>query len=64
MHGNTCQVEVRGKRVNLGDGQGLQVPCTFQFSGEEKYIEILKTVYRVIACFCLLLNLLKRSILD
>ena len=26
-HGNTCQVEVRGKSVNLGDGQGLQVPC-------------------------------------
>ena len=31
-HGNTCQVEVRGKKDNLGDWQGLQVPCTLQFS--------------------------------
>ena len=38
-HGNTCQVEVRRKRVNIGDGQGLQLPCTLQFSGEEKYIK-------------------------
>ena len=42
-HGNTtCHVEVRGKRVNLCDGQGLQVPCSLQFSGEEKYRKILK----------------------
>ena len=33
---------VTGKRVNLGDGQGLQIPCTILFKGEEKYIEILK----------------------
>lgn len=38
----TCHVEVRGKRVNLCDGQGLQVPCSLQFSGEEKYRKILK----------------------
>ena len=30
-HGNTCQVEVRGTRVNLGDGQELQLPCTLRF---------------------------------
>ena len=34
-YGNTCQVKFRGKRFNLGDGQGLQVPCALQFSGEE-----------------------------
>ena len=38
-HGNTCQVEIRRKRVNIGDGEGLQLPCTLQFSGEEKYIK-------------------------
>ena len=27
-HRKTCQVEVRGKRINLDDGQGLQVACT------------------------------------
>ena len=37
-HGNTCQVQVRGKRVNLGVWKPLQVPCTLQFSEEEKYI--------------------------
>ena len=31
-HGNTCQVEVREKRVNLGDEQGVKVPRTLQFS--------------------------------
>ena len=38
-HGHYCRVE--GKRVNLGDGQGLQIPCTLHFTGETKYIEVL-----------------------
>ena len=29
---------------NFGDGQGLQVPCTNLFKGEEKYSEVLKPV--------------------
>ena len=45
-HGNTtCHVEVRGKMVNLCDGQGLHVVFNFQ---EKKNIEkYWKTVYRV-----------------
>ena len=39
---NSATITVTGKRVNLGDGQGLQIPCTILFKGEEKYIEILK----------------------
>ena len=39
---NTANITVTGKRVNLGDGQGLQIPCTILFPGEEKYIEVLK----------------------
>ena len=27
-HQNTCKVDIREQRVNLGDEQGLQVPCT------------------------------------
>ena len=27
---NCCRVEVMSKRVNLGDGEGLQIPCIFQ----------------------------------
>ena len=39
---NTASITVTGKRVNFGDGQGLQIPCTISFKGEEKYIEVLK----------------------
>ena len=39
---NTASITVMGKRVNFGDGQGLQIPCTILFKGEEKYIEVLK----------------------
>ena len=31
---NRCRVEVTGKRVNLGDGEGLKIPCILHFSGE------------------------------
>ena len=37
-----ANITVTGKRVNLGDREGLQIPCTISFQGEEKYIEILK----------------------
>ena len=37
---NNENVEVAGKRVNLGDGEGLQIPCTLLFIGETKYINI------------------------
>ena len=39
---NTANITVTGKRVNFADGQGLQIPCTILFKGEEKYIEVLK----------------------
>ena len=39
---NTARIPVTGKRVNFGDGQGLQIPCTILFKGVEKYIEVLK----------------------
>ena len=39
---NTASITVTGKRVNFGDGQSLQIPCTIVFKGEEKYTEVLK----------------------
>ena len=39
---NTARIPVTGKRVNFGDGQGLQIPCTILFKGEGKCIEVLK----------------------
>ena len=34
-------------RVNLGDGERLQVRCTLQFSGEENFLEIFLKIHRV-----------------
>ena len=39
---NTASITATGKRINFGDGQGFQIPCTILFKGEEKYIEVLK----------------------
>ena len=41
---NCCQVEVTGKRVNLGDGEGLQILCILYFSGEAKFVSKLKDI--------------------
>ena len=41
---NCCRVEVTGKRVNLGDGEGLQIPCILHFSGEAKFFSKLKDI--------------------
>ena len=35
---HSCHIRVTGKRVNLGDGQGLQIPCTLILNGQGKYI--------------------------
>ena len=43
-NGNCCRVEVKGKRVNLGDGEGLQIPCILHFSGEAKFVSKLKDI--------------------
>ena len=39
---NTGCITVTGQRVDFGDGQELQIPCTILFKEEEKYIEVLK----------------------
>ena len=41
---NCCRVEVMGKKVNLGDGEGLQIPCILHFSGEAKFVSKLKDI--------------------
>ena len=37
-----CKITVTGKAVNLGDGNGMQVPCILQLSGQKSMVEILK----------------------
>ena len=41
---NWCRVEVMVKRVNLGDGEGLQIPCILHFSAEAKFVSKLKDI--------------------
>ena len=39
---NTASITVTGKRVNFGDGRGLQIPCIILLKGEGICIEVLK----------------------
>ena len=38
----SCDVLINGKPVNLGDGDGMQVPCSLNFTGRKKFIDILE----------------------
>ena len=37
-----CDVIIKGKPVDFGDGEGMQVPCELLITGYELHIEILK----------------------
>ena len=37
-----CNITVVGKAVNLGDGDGMQVPCILHLSGQKSMVEISK----------------------
>ena len=39
---NSGKAVIRGKRVNRGGGYGLEIPCEFQFTGDEFSINWLK----------------------
>ncbi len=39
---NQCSAVVTGMPVNLGKGQGMQVPCKLIFIGEAKCIDVLR----------------------
>ena len=43
-----CTAIVTGKRFNLGDGEGLQVPCTLKIKGERKFVSILAEQFNVL----------------
>ena len=38
-----CTVTVKGKAVNLGDGDGMQVPCRLKLEGDKDFVTLLKT---------------------
>ena len=43
----SCDVLVKGKPVNLGDGDGMQVPCSLNFTGRKKFIDILEKTLKL-----------------
>ena len=43
-----CTAKVTGKRFNLGDGEGLQVTCILQFTGQRTSISILKEQFHLL----------------
>ena len=44
-HGS-CNVLIKGKPVNLGDGDGMQVSCKLNFVGRKKFICILQKTFQ------------------
>ena len=43
-----CTAKVTGKRFNFGDSEGLQVPCILQFTGERKFVSVLKEQFNLL----------------
>ena len=39
---SSCEVIIKGKPVNFGDGEGMQVPCELVITGYKLYLDILK----------------------
>ena len=35
-----CEVEITGKLLNLGDGEGMEVPCKLKLTGRRKFVNI------------------------
>ena len=42
IENNVYVVVVAGNPVNQGGGKGMKVPCSLQFTVEQKYINVLK----------------------
>ena len=43
----SCDVLIKGKPVNLGDDDGMQVPCSLNFADRKKFIDILKKTLKL-----------------
>ena len=37
-----CEVEITGKPANLGNGEGMQVPCKLKLTGRSKFVNVLQ----------------------
>ena len=43
-----CKVVIAGKEVNLGDGDGMQVPCKLKISGPKKWWKFFEKIFNVV----------------
>ena len=43
----SCDVLIKRKPVNLGGGDGIQVPCSLNLTGRKKFIDILKKTLKL-----------------
>ena len=39
---SSAWAKVTGKRCNLGDGEGMQIPCKLSLSGQQKVVYLLR----------------------
>ena len=39
---SSAWAKVTGKRCNLDDGEGMQVPCKLSLSGQRKFVSLLR----------------------
>ena len=42
LRADKCEFEITGKPVNLGDGEGIQVPCKLKLTGRSKFVNTLQ----------------------
>ena len=40
------EIEITGKTVNLGDGEGMQVPCKLKLTGRSKFVNTFKNSFK------------------
>ena len=59
---NCCRVEVTGKRINLGEGEGQQIPCVLHFSGQAKFVSKLKDLKISVWAYNFIINRITRSL--
>ena len=45
---SSCIATILGKRCNLKDGEGLQVPCKLDMTGKQQFVNTLKQELRKI----------------
>ena len=45
---SSCTATISGKRCNLKDGEGLQVPCKLDMTGKQQFVNTLKQELRKI----------------